>query len=497
MIIDAWTYSFLLEEIKSELFANDQQPFLTQIKVVDSFSFVFIFMTGNGVKKLLIDTRYYLQCIFIMDKGNNVQKAKISRKAEHIKMTMRKHIKNHKLSELYQYSDERLFVFDFEEKQLILELMGQNYNLALCDSDYKVLSCLRTSDNVYPAKQYIFPEKNEKADFSDLEFLRTSKSVYNKTRKILQKEVRIPHVSSYLTINDKEQKILSPIKLDESSENYLGFNDILNKYYQDEKTELLKERILNRTEKEIQNDIKIIEEKIKKIPTAEESQKKLLKYKESGELLKTNYHLLKEQKGKEEITVFDYNKNAEVKIRIWPNLRPDKIIQKYFELYKKEKRAMKHNQKRIIELEREKESLMEELENLNEENISIPQGVQKNKKEERFPGKIKKHTIDDTSVYVGGSAGDNDYILSHIAKGRFMWLHAQKVKGAHVVIARPFGEISPELLEKAAKLAAKNSKYSKKKAIPVDYTHVKYVNKVKGVKGKVTFTQNKTIYVNI
>ena len=32
--------------------------------------------------------------------------------------------------------------------------------------------------------------------------------------------------------------------------------------------------------------------------------------------------------------------------------------------------------------------------------------------------------------FVGKNADDNDYILSHIAKGNDIWFHAQNVKGA-------------------------------------------------------------------
>ncbi|PLX16275.1 MAG: hypothetical protein C0601_10545 [Candidatus Muiribacterium halophilum] len=340
MIIDAWTYSFLLKELKEILFKDDQNPYLTQIKVVDSFSFLFIFMTANGVKKLLIDTRYSLQCLFILDKGKNIEKATISRKAEHMKMTMRKHIKNHKLIDIYQYKDERLFVFDFDHKKIILELMGQNYNLVLCDKEWIVLSCLRTSDNVYPSNKYIFPEKALETDFYNIDDLKSSKSVFKKTRKSLEKIIDISKTSAFLSYNEQKQKILSPIQINETSKEYLSFNKILNKIYSDDKKELLQERILYRTEKDILSDINKIDKKINNIPKKEESKNKIEEYKKNGELLKSNYHILNDNQGQKVIKIFDYVEEIEKEVRIWPELKPDEVIQKYFDLYKKEKRAL-------------------------------------------------------------------------------------------------------------------------------------------------------------
>ena len=67
----------------------------------------------------------------------------------------------------------------------------------------------------------------------------------------------------------------------------------------------------------------------------------------------------------------------------------------------------------------------------------------------------------------------------------------------HVVCKYPKSKAQPDFIVKGAELAARNCEIKKGGTIPVDYTEVKYVKKIKGVKGKVTFSNNKTVFVKI
>ena len=75
-----------------------------------------------------------------------------------------------------------------------------------------------------------------------------------------------------------------------------------------------------------------------------------------------------------------------------------------------------------------------------------------------------------------------------------MWLHVKAGTGAHVIIK---GEVSSKIIEKAAQYAAFYSSYKYSTNIPVDYTLVRYVSKVrKSSTFKTTYTNYKTIYIN-
>ena len=66
MIIDAWNYYYICEELKCE-FLNSK---LVKIKIIEDYSFVFEFLTFQGVKKVLVDLTYGVQCIFALEKDD-------------------------------------------------------------------------------------------------------------------------------------------------------------------------------------------------------------------------------------------------------------------------------------------------------------------------------------------------------------------------------------------------------------------------------------------
>jgi predicted ribosome quality control (RQC) complex YloA/Tae2 family protein len=75
-------------------------------------------------------------------------------------------------------------------------------------------------------------------------------------------------------------------------------------------------------------------------------------------------------------------------------------------------------------------------------------------------------------------------------------MHAKGLPGAHVVIKEQRNKTVPltTLLE-AAQLCLYHSKIRKGKRAEVDYTARKFVRAIKGTIAEVTYTGNKTIYV--
>lgn len=98
-------------------------------------------------------------------------------------------------------------------------------------------------------------------------------------------------------------------------------------------------------------------------------------------------------------------------------------------------------------------------------------------------------------LLVGKSAAGNDYLTTKLARPDDLWLHAEGMPGSHVLIANPGRrEVPPEVLRKAAAIAAYYSKGRGAGKVPVTYTSARNVRKPKGAKpGLVTLSERTTI----
>jgi len=84
-------------------------------------------------------------------------------------------------------------------------------------------------------------------------------------------------------------------------------------------------------------------------------------------------------------------------------------------------------------------------------------------------------------ILVGRSSVENDELTFRIASKEDMWLHVRDVSGSHVIIRQKAGQTIPKpVIERAASLAAFNSKRKGETLCPVSYTRRKYVRKRKG-----------------
>ncbi|OPL17848.1 MAG: hypothetical protein AVO35_08190 [Candidatus Aegiribacteria sp. MLS_C] len=101
--------------------------------------------------------------------------------------------------------------------------------------------------------------------------------------------------------------------------------------------------------------------------------------------------------------------------------------------------------------------------------------------------------------FVGRNARQNEVVTFRIGKRGDIWLHARGIPGAHVVLKLDGrGENPPAgVIREAAALAASGSGVSTG-VIPVDYTRVQYVNRVRnGRTGQVTYSREKTIFIDL
>ena len=204
----------------------------------------------------------------------------------------------------------------------------------------------------------------------------------------------------------------------------------------------------------------------------------------------------------------------EITIKIDPTVPPSKLAQSYFTKYNKAKNSEIQAHIQIETAEKELEYLEAVLDSLmrvkeisdikeikdeliSEGYIKENDAPKKNKKKIEIP-QPKKEEIDGYTIYIGKNNKQNDYLTLKIAHSNDIWLHTKNIPGSHVIIIKkPNEEIPDEIIVKAAKLAAINSKAKGSAKTPVDYTIVKNVKKPSGAKpGMVIYDNYNTVYVN-
>ncbi len=102
-------------------------------------------------------------------------------------------------------------------------------------------------------------------------------------------------------------------------------------------------------------------------------------------------------------------------------------------------------------------------------------------------------------VYIGKDGLTNDLLTFRFANKWDIWLHAQGVPGAHVIIRVPNRNQTPpaHVIEQAARIAAAHSKAKNSNTVPVMYTQVRYVSRVrKAPPGTVKVQNEKVLFVS-
>jgi predicted ribosome quality control (RQC) complex YloA/Tae2 family protein len=99
-------------------------------------------------------------------------------------------------------------------------------------------------------------------------------------------------------------------------------------------------------------------------------------------------------------------------------------------------------------------------------------------------------------IVLGRTARENDLVTFQVGRSQDVWLHAQGVPGAHVIIRSGGREVPAETLRYAAELAAGQASVADEATALVDYTMRKHVWKIKGGSaGAVHYAQERTLRV--
>ena len=235
------------------------------------------------------------------------------------------------------------------------------------------------------------------------------------------------------------------------------------------------------------------------------------KLRECGDLIKANIHRM--ESGMTVLKAEDFYDPdyGEREIKLDPRLSPQQNAAKYYKSYTKAKNAERYLTEQIERGVSEIEyfdSVLEELERAETERdlsdirqeltnsgyLKLQKAGNRNKKTE-ISAPMRFTSTEGFEILVGRNNMQNERLTLKVAMRNDIWMHVQKMHGAHVIIASHGESVGDKTMEEASELAAYYSKGRGGAKVPVDYTLVKYVKKLPGGKpGMVAYTNYKTIF---
>lgn len=453
-------------------------------------------------------------------------------------MLLRKYIERGIINKIIQHQNDRLIELhinaynELEDENsyiLIFEIMGRNSNIILLNSDFIIIDALRklppSFDNlrtIIPHAKYRYPESNKQINpfIDEIPLLLDGVQGVSKQLSNTLNELEINQIKEFLNqpINPviyKTEKKLDFYAYPLSNEYKIvsthdSLSNMLENYYNDS----LKTVNFNaiEIEKTIQKEAKKAALKYTNLVEDLEKAYQNIKYSDIGILLQSN--LYKVKKGDKSVTVNNYlGNNEEIQIELNPLLDPSSNLKAIFNKAKKASKA-------IIEIQKQIDKVLNEIHYLNtilfQLSIANNNDLEQIKQELVLNGYIKSnlktkkktqkidllsYNIEDVIIYVGKNNTQNDYLTHKLAASNDYWFHVQKLSGSHVIVKVPENnpnyEMSELVIRTAANLAAYYSTGKTSSSVPVDYTKVRFLKKVPGMKGSfVTMVNQKTIYID-
>ncbi|WP_420575796.1 NFACT RNA binding domain-containing protein [Ekhidna sp.] len=259
--------------------------------------------------------------------------------------------------------------------------------------------------------------------------------------------------------------------------NWLYNKTVRGFYFEKEKNQAINK--LKQKIKKSENYISKTRSKLQQVENARSPE-------EIANILMANLNSL--QTGLSKAVLHDFYKDEPIEIKLNRELSPQKNAEN---LYRKAKNrhqeidALKENieakEKLIDKLSRQILHIQEIADTKELRKYLKDHGLaQKEKvKEENLP--YHAFEFDGWQILLGKHAKANDELTLKVANKDDLWLHAKDVAGSHVVVRQKPGQNFPtHVIEKAAALAAANSKRKTDTLCPVIYTQKKFVRKMKG-----------------
>ena len=211
------------------------------------------------------------------------------------------------------------------------------------------------------------------------------------------------------------------------------------------------------------------------------------RYREWADLLMANMHLIDSHA--EKIVLENiYHENRPEEIPLKKDLPPQKNAAIYYRKSKNQQLEIDRLEDSLSQKENEINALkkiMTEAESVADfkslKRIQADMQMAVMRKEQKVSLPYHEFTHDGFQIRVGKNAESNDILTTKMSHKDDLWLHAKDVAGSHVVIRHQSGRKFPkDVIERAAQLAAYNSKRKNDTLCPVIVTPRKFVRKRKG-----------------
>lgn len=210
-------------------------------------------------------------------------------------------------------------------------------------------------------------------------------------------------------------------------------------------------------------------------------------YQQWGDLLMANLHQIKTGDKKAVMENF-YNENRPIEIKLKKELSAQKNAEVFYRKGKNQqieiqklKEAIDKKEKEITKLEKTimETEAVEELKSLRKQTDTSALQTQREKEALTLP--FHEFEFKGYKIWVGKNAESNDKLTLKYSFKDDLWLHVKDVPGSHVLIKHQAGKNFPkDVIERAAELAAYNSKRKTESLCAVIYTPKKFVRKRKG-----------------
>ncbi len=437
-----------------------------------------------------------------------------------------------------------------EKKSLILEIMGKHSNLILVDESDVIIDAYYRIDEsksrvrqVLPKLAYTLPPEQKKispdkltvkqlawflevADPSNLAkaLVKNIKALSPELAEQIIRVVYNPKENPDAILNilqQLQQKASGGLLVPTIQNNELSFyplaegsvNQVVDQFYTgiylNEKTAHIKRSLttsLNAQIERVDKKLDLRNDAHQQALLADDLRKK-------GDLLTASLYLL--QRGEYLAKIPDYYTEGQplIEIELNPRLGPNENAQSYYKRYNKARSALKSLDKLLTETKTELDYLKEvrglieaakdldDLDSLTDELIKegyikekITKQVTRSKDQKTVIKPRCFLTSSGKEIVVGRNNKQNDAIRRQNS-GDFVWFHAQKIPGSHVVL-KDNNPIDNDLLL-AATLAAIFSKGSTDSYVAVDSARLKHVRKPSGAKpGFVLYDNERTFIIS-
>ncbi len=438
----------------------------------ESFYAIFSFIKQNYIGKA-IKSITHTQTAFFIEFINESLFFSLESNMPFIGIT--KHIEGNKLpieksfvKDISLLNNDRILIFSIGNKKIIIELIPRHTNAIIIENE-TILWLFRNVNNSYrilkKKSPYISPPISP----------RPIKSSSIKGLSYKQN-------NGTIIIEKGEKPIIEIIKT-------------VSELLQNRLFEIEKEKLLNKELKRLNTQLKQKNRLLRKLYKQLESASDFSIYMLYGELLKTNLHKI--QRGMTEINLQDWVTQKNISIPLNPNMSPKQNMDYYFKKSKKGKKSIETLKKRIKDIENEISQLKEKLNTLSIDNISLPKTKQtKSSSNDTIPG-IKYITTNGFTVAAGRNSKENEILTFSYAKNKDLFFHCRESAGSHTILFIHTAKGTPikQDIEEAAVIAAFHSKSKHSTLVPVTYTEKKYVQKIKGIQGKVKLLREKVITI--